>query len=71
MLEIIVALAVMTFLFWLGFHITGALLSAMIWLFVKLPIAILLGCFGLALCITILLLPLGVKCIKFAFEVLT
>ena len=70
MIEIIIGLAVLTFLFWLGFHVTGALLSAVIWLFIKLPIAILLGCVGLALCITILLIPLGVKCFKFAFSVL-
>ena len=71
MIEIIIGLAVLTFLFWIGFHVTGALLSAVIWLFIKLPIAILLGCVGLALCITILLIPLGVKCFKFAFSVLT
>lgn len=70
MIEIIIGLAVLTFLFWIGFRVTGALLSAVIWLFVKLPIAILLGCVGLALCITILLIPLGVKCFKFAFSVL-
>lgn len=70
MLEIIIGLALLTFLFWLGFHITGALLSAAIWLFIKLPIAVLLGCLGLVLCITILLIPLGVKCFKFAFNTL-
>ena len=70
MIEIIIGLAVLTFLFWLGFHITGALLSAAIWLFVKLPIAIFLGVVGVALCITILLIPLGTKCFKFAFSVL-
>ena len=71
MIEIIIGLGVLIFLFWIGFHVTGALLSAVIWLFIKLPIAILLGCVGLALCITILLIPLGVKCFKFAFSVLT
>ena len=71
MLEIIIGLALLTFLFWLGFHITGAMLSAAIWLFIKLPIAVLLGCLGLVLCITILLIPLGIKCFKFAFSVLT
>lgn len=71
MLEIIIGLALLTFLFWLGFHITGALLTAAIWLFIKLPIAICLGCLGLILCITILLIPLETKCFKFAFEILT
>lgn len=71
MVEIIIVLAVLTLLFWLGFHITGALLSAAIRLFIKLPFALILGCLGLVCCITILLIPLGGKCFKFAFEVLT
>ena len=71
MLELIISLALLTFLFWLGFHITGALLSAAIWLFIKLPLALLIGCFGLVLCITILLIPLGIKCFKLAFKILT
>ena len=43
MFEILITLAVLTFLFWIGFHVTGALLSAAIWLFIKLPIALILG----------------------------
>ena len=71
MVEIIIVLAVLTLLFWLGFHITGALLSAAIWLFIKLQVALILGCLGLVCCITILLIPLGGKCFKVAIEVLT
>ncbi len=71
MFEIILVLALLTFLLWLGFHITGALLSASIWLFIKLPIAVLVGCLGFVLCITILLILLGIKCFKFAFNVIT
>lgn len=70
MLEIIIGLAILTFMFWLAFHITGALLSAAIWLFVKLPLALLIGCLGLVLCITILLIPLGIKCFKFALSII-
>lgn len=71
MLELLIGLAVLTFLFWLGFHITGALLSAAIWLCFKLPVALLLGCLGLVCCVTILLIPLGGKCFKLAFHILT
>ena len=71
MLEIIIALAMLTFLFWLGFHITGALLAATIWLFIKLPVALILGCLGLACCTTLILFPLGIKCFRFAFSVIT
>ena len=62
MVEIIIVLAVLTLLFWLGFHITGPLLSAAIWLFIKLPFALIVGCLGVACCVTILLIPLGGKC---------
>lgn len=71
MLELLITLAALTGLFWLGFHITGALLTASFWLFIKLPFALILGCIGLVFCVTILLIPLGVKCFKLAFEVLT
>ncbi len=71
MIELLITLAVLTILFWLGYHITGALLSAAIWLFIKLPFAVVMGFLGLVFCITILLIPLGVKCFKFGFEVLT
>lgn len=70
MLEIIVGLALLTFLFWLGFHSTRALLLAVMWLFIKLSIVTFLGFVGLALCKTILLIPLGIKYFKFAFDVL-
>lgn len=70
MIEIIITLAILCLLFWLGFHITGALLSAAIWLFVKLPLAILMVCFGLVCCVTILLIPIGGKCFKFAGSIL-
>ena len=71
MIELLIALAVLTALFWIGFHVTGALLSAAIWLFIKLPFAIIVGFLGLLCCVTILLIPLGGKCFKFAIEILT
>lgn len=71
LLALLIILAILTGLFWIGYHVTGALLSAAIWFFIKLPFALILGCLGLVCCITILLIPLGGKCFKFAFEVLT
>ena len=71
MIGIIITLAILFVLFWIGYHVTGALLAASIWLFIRLPFALILGCLGLVCCITILLIPLGGKCFKFAFEVLT
>lgn len=70
MIEIIVTLAVLFVLFWIGYHVTGALLSAAIWLFIKLPFAIIMACLGLVCCVTILLIPHGGKCFKFAGSIL-
>lgn len=71
MIGLLITLALLTVLFWIGYHVTGALLAAAIWLFIKLPFAIILGCLGLICCITILLIPLGGKFFKFALNVLT
>lgn len=71
MIVFLMTLVVLTVLFWLGYHVTGALLSAAIWLFIKLPFALIVGCLGVVCYITILLIPLGGKCFKFAFDVLT
>lgn len=70
MIEFIICLAMFTFVFWLGFHVAGALLSAAIWLFVKLPLAVFMACMGLIFCATILLIPLGGKCFSFAGSLL-
>lgn len=70
MIEIIVTLTVLFVMFWIGYHVTGALLSTAIWLFVKLPFAIIIACLGLMCCVTILLIPLGGKCFKVAGSIL-
>lgn len=67
---IIITLIVLALLLWLGFHLTGALLSALFWLFVRLPLALLVFCLGIALCATLLLIPLGLKCFRLALEIL-
>lgn len=46
MIVFLMTLVVLTVLFWLGYHVTGALLSAAIWLFIKLPFALIVGCLG-------------------------
>lgn len=46
MIELLIALAALTILFWIGYHVTGALFAAVIWLFIKFPFALILGCLG-------------------------
>ena len=68
---IILCLAILTLLFWIGYHITGALLAAIIWLCVKLPCAIIVFCFGIVCCVLILLFPIGLRCFRYAWNILT
>ena len=61
---IMLVLGLLSFLLWVGFKLTGALLSACIWLFVKVPIALVLGLLGVVFCCTLILIPVGVKLVK-------
>ena len=68
-MEILIILAVLTFLYGIGFLITGALLSAACWIFVRLPLALFFFGLGLSLCATLLLIPLGLKCFGLAGDI--
>ena len=61
MLTFMICLVILAVLFWLGFAITGALLKACLWLFILLPIGLALCVLGLALCCTLILIPIGAK----------
>ena len=67
---IIFSIAIFCLLFWLGFKLTGALLSALFWIFVLLPCAIVLWMLGIACFCTILLIPVGVKLVACGAKVL-
>lgn len=66
----ILILAILTFLLWLGFKITGALLSACIWLFILLPLSLAVMLLGLVLCCTIILIPVGIGLLKMGCRML-
>lgn len=55
---------ILSALFGLAFYLTGAVAAAALWLFVKLPLGIVLLAIGVGLCCTLLLIPLGVPCLK-------
>ncbi|MDO4513571.1 MAG: hypothetical protein Q4B72_05995 [Lachnospiraceae bacterium] len=52
------------FMIALGVHLTGAFLMALVWLFVRLPLSLVLLAVGIVLCCTIILIPLGVMMIR-------
>lgn len=52
-------LGILTFVLWIGFKLTGALLSACLWLFLSVPLGFGFLGIGLVLCCTIILIPIG------------
>lgn len=67
---LIVGLFILLLVCRIGFFVTGAFLSMLIWVVFKLPIALVLMALGFAFCCTILLIPLGIACFKGAMSVL-
>ena len=53
-------------LFMIGFKITGAIISAFFWLFILLPLALVICLIGLVCMVTIFLIPLGLFLFTFA-----
>ena len=60
----IILLIVISLLVGMAFSITGALLTGLIWLIVKIPIGLILIGLGAVMCCTILLIPRGLGMIK-------
>ena len=60
----------LTFFIWIGCHITGALLGSVIWLFVLVPVSVILWTIALACCCTVLLIPLGIWLFKLGLKIL-
>lgn len=61
MFEFILVLVILSLFFGGAYIITGALLKAVIWLCVLVPIALFLWGIGLACCCTLILIPIGLK----------
>ena len=61
MIELILVLGILSLFFGGAYLITGALLKAIVWLFVLVPIALFLWGIRLACCCTLILIPVGVK----------
>lgn len=64
LLMIFVMLFVLMFLMGIGFRLTGALLAAVFWTVIEIPLGLVAMVIGFALCCTIILLPLGLGCMK-------
>lgn len=64
MICLLLILTVVTVLLGIGFKLTGALLAALFWLCIKLPIACLVLALAIIFCCTIILIPVGIALFK-------
>jgi len=70
MITAILILAILTAVLWLAFKCTGLCLSILLWLFIKLPIAMFLWSLGLVFCCTLLLIPIGTAMFRMGGNIL-
>lgn len=70
MIEIILVLGILSMFFCGAYIITGALLKAIVWLFLLVPIALLLWGIALICCCTLILIPVGIKLFRAGCRVL-
>ena len=66
----ILILALLTFLLGLAFKLTGAVLKAVLWVFIFLPIALVLWSLAVVCCCTLILIPVGVFLFKAGMKLL-
>ena len=66
----LIVFAVLSLLLWIGFTITGGLLLTGFWLFVKVPLALILFFLAVIFCLTIILIPLGIVLFKVGLRLL-
>ncbi len=70
MFSFLIGLGFLTMMLWLGFKLTGALLSACLWLFISVPLGFGALGIGLLLCCTIILIPAGIWFFKKGLKLL-
>ena len=70
MFEMFFVLGLFTLLLWAACHVFHFALSALVWLVFRLPLAIITLELGFALCLTLLFIPLGLKCFQAAEKLL-
>lgn len=61
MFELLLVLGILSLFFGGAYFITGAIFKALVWLFVMVPVALLLWAVGLACCCTLILIPVGIR----------
>lgn len=53
-----------------GLKIVGVLLGALLWIFVEIPLALIFFILGVVLCMTIILIPIGMVFFKIGAKII-
>ena len=64
MISLFLGLLFFIFMLWIGFKVTGVFLTAIIWLCIKIPLALMMWMIGLICCCTLILIPVGIGLFK-------
>lgn len=67
---VLMLLIFLPMLLWLAFTLTGGILMAACWLFIKLPLSLICFVLAVVFCLTLILIPLGIVFFKIGFRLL-
>ena len=67
---LLAVLYLLVFLVGIGFKLTGALLAAVFWTLIEIPLGMVTMVLGVVLCCTIILIPIGLLCMKTGFRLM-
>ncbi len=66
----LIGLAVLSLMLWIGYKLTGALLVACFWLFIEVPLTLVLWAVALVCFCTLILIPVGIWLVKLGARIL-
>ena len=64
MISLLMTVLFAIFLLWIGFKLTGALITACLWLLIGLPVSLVMFVLGEILCCTIILISVVLLCMR-------
>lgn len=70
MLLLLLFLAILSALLWVGYILTGALFLSLFWLLFKVPAALIMLALALVCCCTLILIPVGIVLFKIGIRLL-
>ena len=70
-MSLIILMLLLVTMFGIGLSITGAIIKAVVWMTIILPVGLFLWGCGLVFCCTLILIPVGLRLFWTGFRVIT